>query len=127
AFDGLVDEDSHLQLLTHVADRLAKTVRSSDVPSKLDGSQFVILQSEVTTADDAEALARRLATLLAMPYQVGEQTLMPSFHMGIALPSNEEIGEEQLLGNAQQAAKQARAMGQKRYAFYIEERAALSA
>ncbi|MEE9313465.1 MAG: PAS-domain containing protein [Rhizobiaceae bacterium] len=127
AFDGLVDPESELQLHTHVADRLAKTVRTGDVPAKLEGSNFAVLQSAVTTADDAEALARRLATLLAMPYQVGEQTLMPSFHMGIALPGQDDIGEKALLEQAQQAAKQARAIGQKRYAFYIEEKEALSA
>ncbi len=127
AFDGLVPEDEQYQLQTQIADRLAKTVRTSDVPAKLDGARFCVLMREVSLASDAEALARRLGTILAMPYQVGNQTLMPSFHMGIALPAQEDFAEELLLSQALNAAETARSAGRQRYAFYMGEKQALSA
>ncbi len=127
AFDGLVPEEEQYQLQTQIADRLAKTIRMSDVPAKLEGARFCVLLREVTMASDAEALARRLGTILAMPYQVGNQTLMPSFHMGITLPAQEDFAEELLLSQALEAAEVARSVGRRRYAFYMKEEQALSA
>ena len=122
-----VTDENHNVLMAHIADRLARTVRRDDVPAKLEGARFAIIQAGVTNASDAEALARRLATVLAMPYTIGEQTLMPSFHMGISLPAQQDMAEEDLLEQAFEAAKQARSAGRKRYAFYMEPSQALSA
>lgn len=122
-----VSEDNHAALMAHVADRLTHTIRRDDVPAKLEGARFAIVQAGVTNAGDAEALARRLATVLAMPYTIGEQTLMPNFHMGIALPEHQDLAEEELLDQAFEAAKQARSISRKRYAFYVESNQAMSA
>ncbi|MDZ7644726.1 MAG: diguanylate cyclase [Woeseiaceae bacterium] len=72
------------RLLTIVADRLRKTLRSCDIIGRPGGDEFVALVPDVQ-ADLAESLAGRLTETLEQPYRIGEAQLNCAASIGMAL------------------------------------------
>lgn len=56
------------ELLTAVAQRLSKLVRSGDTLARVSGDEFVFLCEELSDASDAELLAARVNAVLAEPF-----------------------------------------------------------
>ncbi|MCJ2116560.1 diguanylate cyclase, partial [Methylobacterium sp. J-001] len=57
-------------LLAKVADRLRSTVRPTDTVALIGGDEFIILQTGIREAADAQALARRIVDLIGRTYMV---------------------------------------------------------
>ena len=119
-------EAAHL-LAKHIGDRIRDCVRQNDLPAKLNGAEFAVLQHSVGQAHDAEALAQRMIDDLNQPYTVDGMPVLVEFAVGIALPNNEDDSEETLLENALDAADVAAKQTGCRYAFCNLDGFALSA
>jgi len=73
------------ELLRAAARRLSAAVRGTDLIARLSGDEFAILQADVSTASQAEAMARRLTGLLGHPYLVLGETVSVIPQLGFVL------------------------------------------
>ncbi|MCA3322179.1 MAG: GGDEF domain-containing protein [Roseomonas sp.] len=73
------------ELLRAAARRLSAAIRGTDLVARLAGDEFAILQIGVTTASQAEAMARRLTGLLAHAYMVLGETVTITPRLGFVL------------------------------------------
>ena len=73
------------ELLRAAARRLSAAIRDTDLVARLSGDEFAILQIGVTTAAQAESMARRLTGLLAHPYLVLGETVNVTPRLGFVL------------------------------------------
>lgn len=73
------------ELLRAAARRLSAAVRSTDLVARLAGDEFAILQADVSTGSQAEAMARRLTSLLGHPYLVLGETVNVIPRLGFVL------------------------------------------
>ena len=84
------------ELLRAAARRLSAAVRSTDLVARVAGDEFAILQADVSTASQAEAMAKRLTCLLGHPYLVGE-TVSVTPRLGFVLAPEDGNDASQLL------------------------------
>ena len=98
-------------LLVSAAGRLRGALRDSDLPGRIAGEEFAVLQTDVAEPPDAEALGARIAALLSEPYLTGEDLLGLGARVGIALAPADGEEAERLLRRARLASRRARPHG----------------
>lgn len=109
------------QLLTIVAERLAASVRESDVVARLGGDEFVILQFGLTDTSDAGALATKIRNALAMPACLSGNELNITASIGIATYGADVAAPEDMLSQADVALYRAKEEGRDQYRFHTQE------
>ena len=72
------------QLLRQVANRLMDSVRSGDTVARLGGDEFAVLVQSIHGANEADAVARRLANAFLGPFKVGGMSLEVAASIGRA-------------------------------------------
>jgi diguanylate cyclase (GGDEF)-like protein len=105
-------------LLRMVAERLAKSVRDSDVVARLGGDEFAIIQSQADQPAHATALAQRLLDIIGAPYELDEHQIVVGVSLGIALGPTDGISADEILKNADLALYRAKADGRATYRFF---------
>jgi diguanylate cyclase (GGDEF)-like protein/PAS domain S-box-containing protein len=103
--------DSGDSLLKTVAGRLLAVTRVDDVVGRLGGDEFVVVQARVSSKDQAEEFARRLASVLIAPVKLGEQAFVATVSIGVALAPADGATPERLLKSADLALYKAKAAG----------------
>ena len=74
------------QVLVQVAGRLKDLTRTSDTLARLGGDEFVVLVEDMTTPDEAPAVARRIEEALSLPMTIGpELTVSVTTSIGITV------------------------------------------
>jgi len=119
--DALCDQlgqDGMHDLIKQIATRLRNGVRKDDLPTKLEGHHFAVLQQGVTCIKDSTDMAQRIVTVLHMPFKVAETTIMAEFALGIALPLDVDEDEASLLEKARQASQHAAMQSGQRYSVH---------
>ena len=106
------------KLLQQVAERLAGTVRASDVVARLGGDEFVVLVQEVSEAHQAETVARKILAALARPAYVAGQEIRVTASIGICLYPSDAQDEPTLMKNADIAMYRAKEEGKNTCKFY---------
>jgi diguanylate cyclase (GGDEF)-like protein len=118
------------ELLRQVADRLVRTLRDSDLVSRvgeddtestvsrLGGDEFTVLLSELRDPRDLAAIASRLLTALRRPFDVRSHELVIGASIGIASWPADGDTLDALLSNADSAMYHAKANGRNGYQFY---------
>ncbi|TFV45416.1 EAL domain-containing protein [Blastococcus sp. TF02A-35] len=101
------------ELLRLVAGRLSEEIRPGDTVARLGGDQFVVL-AHGCDASEAAALAFRLQTVFALPFQVGEITVPLSASIGVAVARPEVRDAHHLLSDADAAMFAAKSSGRDR-------------
>jgi len=105
-------------VLIEVALRLTKALRGNDTLARLAGDEFVIVCEDLSSdpaqaSTQLEALGDRLENVLGRPMQVGEEELVVSASIGVAVTS-EHPSTKQLLGDADSAMYLAKQRGRGR-------------
>jgi diguanylate cyclase (GGDEF)-like protein/PAS domain S-box-containing protein len=118
--DGL-GHHSGDQLLRAVARRLRNAVRAGDVVARIGGDEFAVLQSHVTSREDAAAVARQINDILDRPFAVGGCTVTMNASIGIALFPDHGRDENELLQNADLAMYRAKVSGRRAFHFFAED------
>jgi diguanylate cyclase (GGDEF)-like protein len=87
-------------LLRAVGERLAGTVRETDMVARLGGDEFAVLVSSMWAADDAVVLAERLLSVLREPFFVDGVRLQTHASIGIAVCPDHGTDVETLVQRA---------------------------
>jgi len=124
AFKRINDSMGHTvgdEVLQSVAQRLKACVRLSDTVSRQGGDEFVVLLSEVVSAQAAGRVADKIVKLLATPHFIRGKPFTLSVSVGISLYPDDASTPEKLLQYADQAMYQAKQMGRNTHCFFERE------
>ena len=105
-------------LLKTVAERMLASVRGVDTVSRVGGDEFVVLLSEIETAEDAARVAEKLIFGLSRPYLIEEHELLLTASVGISIYPDNGKESNILLRNADASMYTAKETGRNRYQFY---------
>jgi diguanylate cyclase (GGDEF)-like protein/PAS domain S-box-containing protein len=108
-------------LLKSVAERMQASVRSVDTVSRVGGDEFVVLLSEIETAEDAARVAEKLIFGLSQPYLIEEHELLLTASIGICIYPDNGKESNILLRNADASMYTAKEAGRNRYQFYSRD------
>ena len=108
-------------LLKTVAKRLRTVTRVDDVVARLGGDEFVIVQTGVSSQEQAEDFARRLISAVTTPMTLREQTIVATVSIGVALAPADGTDPERLLKSADLALYKAKADGRNCIRFFLPE------
>jgi diguanylate cyclase (GGDEF)-like protein/PAS domain S-box-containing protein len=116
-FKGINDEAGHAvgdAALQEVARRLLIAGRLEDVPARIGGDEFILIQADVADASESEVLGNRIVELLSEPYVIGDRTFDMSASVGIAVFPGDGADAPTLLKAADAALYRAKIGGKKR-------------
>lgn len=106
-------------LLKAVGERLAAAIRPDDMLARLGGDEFIAVLSDVDTAG-AETVADHLASILAEPFEIGDEMLFVSVSIGISLFPDHGDTADELIRSADVAMYAAKDTGRNRFAFFSD-------
>ena len=90
-------------LLKAVSDRLKSVLRRSDFAARIGGDEFVVVQTGVAHAGEADMLARRIARAVAQPYAIDGHEIVIGTSIGYALAANGGNDLDRLIARADEA------------------------
>ncbi len=105
------------QLLTSVAERLAKVVGRTGMLARLGGDEFAILLRSAT-AQSAEALARRLVRTMTDPFVIDGHLINTGLSVGIAVAPGDGTAGDHLMKCADLALYRAKSEGRGMFRFF---------
>ena len=108
-------------LLKTAAERARSETRVGDVVARLGGDEFVVLQIGVSSKYQAEHLAERLTSAVTAPMKFGEQSIIATVSVGVALAPEDGDDPERLLKCADLALYRAKADGRNCIRFFKPE------
>jgi diguanylate cyclase (GGDEF)-like protein/PAS domain S-box-containing protein len=123
-FKGVNDtlgHDAGDELLKVVAGRLENCVRDSDTVARLGGDEFIVALAEISSREDAAAVAEKILELLNNPISIRERELRISTSIGIAVYSADHADDAaELIKKADIAMYQAKDAGRNSFRFHEE-------
>jgi diguanylate cyclase (GGDEF)-like protein len=108
------------ELLKVVAERLTRSLRSSDLVARLGGDEFLIALQDIRRDYDPARVAQKLAAILGQPCVLGEREYRVSTSIGIALYPRDGADPDMLIRNADTAMYHAKAERSRGYSYYAE-------
>jgi len=114
----------------HNYDELISTqeqeVFNSSFLAHLGGDNFIILLSDIKSADDAAVVARRINSTFSEAFNIQNNEIHVPISIGIGLYPNDAINADDLLKKASSALHNAKETGKNCYRFYTKEMNVLS-
>jgi diguanylate cyclase (GGDEF)-like protein len=124
-FKNINDAHGHAlgdELLIAVSRLLGRLVRPQDVVTRLGGDEFVILIDEVQAPEEGLAIADRLVSEFAKPFETSEGLVSISASCGLSLAApGGHLSANELLERADEAMYLAKRRGKARTALYDAE------
>jgi diguanylate cyclase (GGDEF)-like protein/PAS domain S-box-containing protein len=108
-------------LLKSIALRLKESLRDIDTVARLGGDEFIILLPGLQHASDAQAVATKLLSSFAAPFQAGEHEFFMSTSIGSALFPTDGADVATLIKNADAAMYRSKAKGRNRVEHYTRD------
>ncbi len=116
-------------LLKSVADRLVQCVRSSDrlaintdnpvgAVARLGGDEFMVLLTEISRAQDAAKVTRRILDALSQPFTIAGHEIFISASIGITIYPLDGEDVDTILKNGDTAMYHAKDQGRNNFQFY---------
>lgn len=99
------------ELLRAVGGRLRGVLRSGDIAARIGGDEFVVLQTGMKHAGEAELMARRILRSVCEPYALSQRTLVIGTSIGFAVSEHCTDSLEDLVARADAALYRAKAVG----------------
>lgn len=106
-------------LLKTIAARLCSIAGPGDVVARVGGDEFVIVQADVCGQAQASEFAHRLLSAVTAPVKLGEQTVIPTISIGVAMAPDDGADPAQLFKSADMALYQAKADGRNCVRFFL--------
>jgi diguanylate cyclase (GGDEF)-like protein len=101
-------------VLTEVAVRLRHCMRTGDTVGRFGGDEFAVLAEQISTVDDAMAVADRVLRALQVSLADGDRSQQISASVGVALYAPDATADA-IIRSADEAMYQAKAAGKGRY------------
>ncbi|MCC7251125.1 MAG: EAL domain-containing protein [Hyphomicrobium sp.] len=98
-------------VLKAVAKRISAIVRDTDFVGRLGGDEFAIVQTDITSPEQAAGLARRLVATLNAPYRVLGSSAGIGASIGIAVAPEHGLSADALLRKADMALSRVKGCG----------------
>ena len=108
------------KLLVSVSDRLKSNLRPGDTLVRFGGDEFVLLAPDITSAHEADELARELINLFQHSFSIDRENVYITASIGISLYPQNGYQPEDLLKNADAAMYHAKESGRNRFHFFTE-------
>ena len=108
------------KLLCMVADRLRNCVRDGDLPSRIGGDEFAIVQHAIETESDVRKLAARIMSSLLTPYEISGHKVVVGTSIGISI-GDFDSDPDQLVHQADLALYRSKAEQRQSATFFEEE------
>jgi diguanylate cyclase (GGDEF)-like protein len=108
-------------LLRQVAVRLQANMRPGDIVARLGGDEFVVTAHCSEGRNSAGAIAQKLLTALAAPFEIEGLSVVISASIGISMFAEDARTKELLFQNADTAMYRAKAAGRNSYRFFETE------
>ena len=109
------------KLLCAVADRLKTCVRDTDMVARFGGDEFAVLQDDISDAASIEALAAKLAEVIAAPYAIEDSQVQTTASIGIVPYRGDISGVDVMMMKADLALYRAKNEGRNQFRFHIAE------
>ncbi|QVL48081.1 MAG: EAL domain-containing protein [Thiocapsa sp.] len=106
------------ELLRSVAQRWQPLLRDEDTLARFSGDNFIALATGLRRVEDASVLADRIRDALAEPIALGEQGVVVSCSIGIALYPEDASTAEELISHADTALHGAKMEGRGLHRFF---------
>ncbi len=105
-------------LLRKAAERLQTAVRPTDTVARFGRDEFAVIQGDVSGAEDAAGLARRIVDLLSRAYVIEGQLINVGASVGVALAATDGGNPATLIRNADLALDRAKLEGRGTFRFF---------
>lgn len=109
------------ELLREVGDRLRQLVRNTDTVARVGGDEFIVLQTQISSAADVRRLSDRLERVLREPVRVGSHELAIAGSIGAVIARDPNHEPAEYLRRADIALYHAKNGGRNRAASYSPE------
>ncbi|MFO8141060.1 MAG: EAL domain-containing protein [Marinobacter sp.] len=109
------------QILIEVARRLVELVRSGDTVARVSGDEFVVILPDLAHSNDAQCVVEKVIKALAVPYQVGNETLHLTASVGITSTDGSIREPSALIQQADLAMYQAKQLGRNTWQWFAQE------
>ena len=104
-----------------IADRLKSCVRETDMVARFGGDEFAVLQEDVTSIVDTEALATKICRTIAAPLSIDGNQIHTGASIGIVPYQGDIVDPEAMMTKADLALYRAKTEGRDRFRFHIRE------
>jgi diguanylate cyclase (GGDEF)-like protein len=123
AFKHINDVHGHStgdELITVVANRLKKCVRTSDHLARLSGDEFAIIITDIEDLNMIDQVANRILALLSQPYEINNCIMNITSSIGSSVYPNDTDDIETLVKYADMAMYEAKRLGKNRYQAFTQ-------
>ncbi|KGX91884.1 sensor domain-containing protein [Pontibacillus marinus] len=110
------------EVLKEFANRIKHNVSERSIVSRIGGDEFLILQPDIRKKEDATSTAKSILSSMNTPFQIGHLTILVGTSIGISFYYGDEISEENLLKQADDALYEAKQRGRDRFRVYAERK-----
>jgi two-component system CheB/CheR fusion protein len=105
-------------VLIEIAQRLQAITRESDIAARFGGDEFVLGLTELAADLHVEQVVRKVLDAIEMPCNVGDNPILLSASIGIAMFPSDSDRTETLLLMADEAMYRAKAAGKRRFCYF---------
>jgi len=106
------------RMLVMVAKRLRACLRECDKVARLGGDEFTVTLEELSSPDEAAAIAQKIVEAISRPFMVGGQEFYVTPSIGITLHPLDGDNADTLIKNADTAMYQVKAGGRNGFKFF---------
>jgi diguanylate cyclase (GGDEF)-like protein/PAS domain S-box-containing protein len=120
-FKGINDSLGHHigdELLKTVASRIRGCIKETDLIARLGGDEFAVVQTKISSVDEAADLVRQIHQAIRQPYQCLGHQLATDASIGIAIAPQDGTDHDQLIKNADLAMYAAKSGGRRTHRFF---------
>lgn len=108
--------------LTEIGARLLSALRPSDLVSRMNGDEFIVLCEGLTRSSDAYLIASRIQDYLQSPWKTETfEGLLPTVSVGATIVDTSEMSVREIVRRADLAMYRAKSKGKGRIEIYSEE------
>ncbi|MDD3344747.1 MAG: EAL domain-containing protein, partial [Sulfurospirillaceae bacterium] len=108
-------------ILKQLAQRMQKTMRSSDTLSRIGGDEFVLVLENIKEYHEITTIIGKIQSVFSIPFLSKGETFFLTSSIGVSVYPEHGLDSEALIKNADTAMYKAKDSGKNTYAFYTIE------